>query len=745
MNNNYYFTPWESKLLDSIKHVKQQIILVAPFIKYSTIKKIVSNIPKNKNIKLILISRFTKQVFLQKSSDLDMFNYLLNFEFNNINCECYMQNNLHSKIYILDNTTMFITSSNLSYSGLISNHEIAVEINNSDEIEHIQNKLKDLMLQKKMITDDMLYDMSQNLNHDMFELFRTNTLISDNIETNSDICDSEECIIERITRNEEQKSLNLLDQLNYNDTLNKANQFNQKNQRLILNILDNKEFKSIDNTSLYSEELEQVAQNDYNKLKKHIINVFSKVFDLESNTYFLDDLIGCFIHSTWQSKFRNVNIRTTSAKKRLFETTGKLLFWLIVEKNIFDFKSYKFSTTQEFHSLSEYIKNNYAFFDVLKSIKCNILFYSNNVKIQFIESLFYELLGVIYYHFGYDMLIQTFNKSFNVLDEYLDDEYFDINYKTLLQELTQQKFGLPEYRLVIEKGEDHLKTFEYAVYLNNEFLGKGIGYSKKNAQESAAEVAMKNYLKLYDSNVLLKNPKNLKTYNLPKNRIESLTELNFKLGIKVSNLALLDIALTHISWVNKNLYSRDNSKLAYLGSQIEMTLRTTSIIFNSKELDDKVLDNYLEKIKNTKVSDALEKYFNILNLQDYLQIGMDNAPISFKVSVIQSLICICFIEKGYEETESYVENIWNNYNQKEKIYIDYVGKLQEYMQNKYKDSKIEYRIINEKGLDHDKVFVVACFINNLKFGEATAKNKKEARRLAAENVFSNKQFKLKYI
>ncbi len=591
-----------------------------------------------------------------------------------------------------------------------------------------------------MITNEMIQIMSHELDQSLFELFRTNTIINNNIETNNDICDNENCIVDKIVNNIEHKSLNLLDQLNYNDTLNRANQFTQKNKRLILNILDNDEFKSINTTNL--KDLTKAAQYDYNRLQNHIKNVFKNIFDLENNIYFLEDLIGCFIHSTWQSKFKNFKIN--NAKKRLFETTGKLLFWLIVDKNVFDFKSQRFSTTQELHSLSEYIKNNYSFFDVLKSIKCNILLYTNNVKIEFIENLFYEILGVIYNYCGYDKFVEIFNKSFNILDEYLDDEYVDVQYKSLLQELTQQKFGLPEYKLVKETGSDHLKTFEYEVYINNIFLGKATGYSKKNAQESAAEISIKNYLKLYDSNFVLKHSISLETYNLNQNRIEQLNELNIKLNMKVSNLALLDIALTHISWVNKNLYTRDNLKLAYFGSQIEMTLRTTYLIFKNKVLDELVLNNYIEEIKNTKVSFVLEKYFDKLNLEKYVQIKIDNLPNSFKVSVVQSLICIHFIEKGYKETEKYIKNIWENYNQEKDIYIDYVGKLQEFIQKKYNNSKIEYKTIYEEGLDHEKRFVVGCFINNLKFVEGSAKNKKEARRLAAEKTFENNNFKLRF-
>lgn len=70
-----------------------------------------------------------------------------------------------------------------------------------------------------------------------------------------------------------------------------------------------------------------------------------------------------------------------------------------------------------------------------------------------------------------------------------DDTFKD--YKTTLQEVIQRN---PEesvsYILVEESGPDHNKSFTVEVHLNSNVIGKGIGKSKKQAEQMAAKQAL---------------------------------------------------------------------------------------------------------------------------------------------------------------------------------------------------------------------------------------------------------------
>lgn len=64
-----------------------------------------------------------------------------------------------------------------------------------------------------------------------------------------------------------------------------------------------------------------------------------------------------------------------------------------------------------------------------------------------------------------------------------------LDWKTSLQELAAAgALGTPEYR-VSEEGPDHEKVFTAAVVVGEESLGEGVGRSKKEAEQKAAELA----------------------------------------------------------------------------------------------------------------------------------------------------------------------------------------------------------------------------------------------------------------
>jgi ribonuclease III len=66
-----------------------------------------------------------------------------------------------------------------------------------------------------------------------------------------------------------------------------------------------------------------------------------------------------------------------------------------------------------------------------------------------------------------------------------------MDYKSQLQELVQRDgIGVIEYKILQEKGPAHNKEFVSRVSLNGEELGIGVGRSKKEAEQQAAQMAL---------------------------------------------------------------------------------------------------------------------------------------------------------------------------------------------------------------------------------------------------------------
>lgn len=70
------------------------------------------------------------------------------------------------------------------------------------------------------------------------------------------------------------------------------------------------------------------------------------------------------------------------------------------------------------------------------------------------------------------------------------------DYKTRLQHVSIEKYKeYPVYLVTGEKGPDHNKIFEVEVSVNGKFKGTGIGRSKKEAEQKAAQKVLKHLKK----------------------------------------------------------------------------------------------------------------------------------------------------------------------------------------------------------------------------------------------------------
>lgn len=101
---------------------------------------------------------------------------------------------------------------------------------------------------------------------------------------------------------------------------------------------------------------------------------------------------------------------------------------------------------------------------------------------------FEALIAAIYLDGGMEAA-----KSFvlKYIDEAIKRHQSIKDYKTMLQEVVQKNPGeIIEYVLVGESGPDHDKRFEVEVHLNSNVIGKGMGRSKKRAEQEAAKEAL---------------------------------------------------------------------------------------------------------------------------------------------------------------------------------------------------------------------------------------------------------------
>jgi len=116
-----------------------------------------------------------------------------------------------------------------------------------------------------------------------------------------------------------------------------------------------------------------------------------------------------------------------------------------------------------------------------------------NINDTIIADCFESVLGAIYLDKGFEVAKKY---VLEVLSPHVNEHHIFLgDYKSRLQEMVQTDKKSLEYRLVSETGPSHDKTFVYEVVIDNIVYGKGIGKSKKEAEQEAAKNALEKSVK----------------------------------------------------------------------------------------------------------------------------------------------------------------------------------------------------------------------------------------------------------
>jgi len=103
-------------------------------------------------------------------------------------------------------------------------------------------------------------------------------------------------------------------------------------------------------------------------------------------------------------------------------------------------------------------------------------------------NIFEAIVGALYLDGGLDaartFVIQHLSEQITLVEK----NQHQRNFKSLLQHYTQKHMGItPTYRVIAEKGPDHVKEFSVVALIGSTEYATGKGKSKKDAEQQAAE------------------------------------------------------------------------------------------------------------------------------------------------------------------------------------------------------------------------------------------------------------------
>ncbi len=222
--------------------------------------------------------------------------------------------------------------------------------------------------------------------------------------------------------------------------------------------------------------------------------------------------------------------------------------------------------------------------------------------------------------------------------------------------------------------------------------------------------------------------------------MEHLKKLEDALGVVFKNKNLLKQALIHRSWLNENPESKleNNERLEFLGDAV-LELVVTEHLYNNYPNPEGELTNWRAALVNYQ---NLAQVAGGLGINEFLMLSRGESKDTGRArqvilaNTMEALIGAVYLDHDYKTVQKFVkENVLSglDYIIKNNLYKDAKSSFQEKSQEKHGITPI-YKVIEETGPDHDKIFTVGVYLENNLAGQGQGPSKQEAEQKAAEDA-----------
>ena len=200
----------------------------------------------------------------------------------------------------------------------------------------------------------------------------------------------------------------------------------------------------------------------------------------------------------------------------------------------------------------------------------------------------------------------------------------------------------------------------------------------------------------------------------------------------------LDIALTHSSYANERKgHLSNNERQEFLGDSV-LSIVVSDYLFHQFN----VPEGELTKLRAAIVCEkSLDVMANKIGLGQYLRLGHGEELTggrtrpSIIADAFEALIAAIYLDSGIESARKFVLPFVTEMLEHEDSlsFKDYKTILQEIIQQN-PEEKLVYKLVGEKGPDHDKRFLVDVMLNSNVIGRGEGRSKKNAEQMAAKEA-----------
>lgn len=213
-----------------------------------------------------------------------------------------------------------------------------------------------------------------------------------------------------------------------------------------------------------------------------------------------------------------------------------------------------------------------------------------------------------------------------------------------------------------------------------------------------------------------------------------------KIGFEFSNIDLLITALTHRSYVNehKKSVNEHNERLEFLGDAV-LELVVTDFLFNNYREPEGILTSWRAALVRTESIGAagdLLGYEPLVRMSRGEKHGSDRARQQILANAFEAVIGAIYLERGYDDSATFIhQHITSKLEAilEAGTWRDAKSHLQEVSQ-RYDSQTPQYRVIEEVGPDHDKIFTLGVYVHDTLLGKGSGPSKQVAQQQAAQTA-----------
>lgn len=213
-------------------------------------------------------------------------------------------------------------------------------------------------------------------------------------------------------------------------------------------------------------------------------------------------------------------------------------------------------------------------------------------------------------------------------------------------------------------------------------------------------------------------------------------EFEEKIGYNFKRKELLKQAFTHSSFTNEMKIHRflNYERLEFLGDAV-LELVSSEFLF---DLYPEKPEGELSKIRASLVCEPSLAYCaRVIGLEQYILLGKGEEMTggrnrdSIISDVMEAVIGALYLDGGIDVAKAYIMNYILSDLDEKRLFYDAKSILQETVQKTSQMGTLSYALIEEKGPDHDKHFVVQAMIGDKAYEIGEGRSKKTAEQQAA--------------